>query len=123
MPGNVPDGFHGVVTSGALRDLTHTAEKLKKLGELGDEPEATDLLEQIENLLDVVREIDQLVVQERCTPSRLVTSPTPSDSVQLQAVLNGIAKILEDCSDLDGQILESLKSLICSRLSDGYKYL
>ena len=120
MYGPFADSVNSLGTACLSRDLDGVQRRLESLNSLDAEQEATDLLEQIKDLVDINASLNKLATRERRNPSIYPGSASASDIVHLQSVLNGIAAIIEECTVFARAIQSSLNDIAHERDAVGF---
>ena len=110
----------GLGTASLLRDLEGLRKALEKLDTLSPEPEATELIEQVKDLVDISGSFNDLAMRERRKPSLHPGSASASDLIHLQSVLEGTAATTEECTVLTRAIQSSLDDIADERNAAGY---
>ncbi|KAF2096176.1 hypothetical protein NA57DRAFT_78947 [Rhizodiscina lignyota] len=106
---------HNFGTAVLLKHLTDVRSSVEKLINLNSEPEATNLLEQIKDLIAVTTSIDDLATQERRKSSEYLRLLSPKDHVYLQSVNSSTAAIVQDCVELIEPLRGGLDDLRSTR--------
>ena len=107
-------------TVGLLNDLDGAQRLLEGLNSSSSEVEATDLLEQIKDLLDITASLNGLATRERRKPSPYLGLFSASDLVNLQSVVSNATTIIEECSMFARALQSSLKDIAHERDAVGY---
>ena len=96
--GDMADSFSSLGAGSLLRDLHAALSALEKLNTPGAEPEVTRLIEQVGDLVDVVRSFDLLATKERRHPSVQLEYRSADGLLHLQSVLDSTAAITDECT-------------------------
>ena len=107
-------------TASLSRDLDGVQRSLERLNGSDPEQEATDLLEEIKDLVDINASLHELATRERRNPSLYPGSASPSDLVHLQSVFDGTSAITEECTVFARAIQSSLNDIVHERDAVGY---
>ena len=120
MYGSFANSVKSLGTVSLSKDLDGVQQSLESLDASNPEQEATDLLEQIKDLVDINASLNKLVIRERRNPSFHPGSASASDLVHLQSVLDGIAATIEECTVFAKAIRSSLNDVTHERDAVGY---
>lgn len=120
MYGLFADTVNSLGTASLSRDLDGVQHRLESLDGSDVEQEATDLLEQIKDLVDINASLNKLATRERRNPSVYLGSASASDIVHLQSVLDGIAATIEECTVFARAIQSSLNDIAHERDAVGF---
>jgi hypothetical protein len=120
MYGPFANSVNSLGTASLLRDLDGVQQCLESLHGSDPEQEATDLLEEIKDLVDINASLNKLATKERRNPSLYLGSASASDIVHLQSVLDGVAVTIEECTVFAGAIQSSLKDIAHERAAVGF---
>ena len=120
MYGLFANSANSLGTASLSRDLDGVQQCLENLDGSNPEQEATDLLEEIKDLVDINASLNRLATKERRKPSVYPGPASASDLVHLQAVLDGIAATIEECTVFARAIQSSLNDVAHERGVDGY---
>jgi len=102
-------------TAGLRKSLEETLNSIEKFNDVDHlRPEETDLLEQIEDLLDVTISLDNLATRRRrnLVPTR---SFSATDLLRLETLSGNVATITQECMDISDTLQSSLKDIIHGR--------
>jgi hypothetical protein len=111
---------NGLGTSNLLRHLDNVTASLEGYNTIsGPEPSATDLLEQIKDLVAVTSELDNLSVRERRRYSQSA-SLSAADLVQLHTVCNCTVEVTQECVGFVEPLQSSVQDILRERDSLGY---
>ena len=102
-------------TAGLRKSLEETLNSIEKFNDVDHlRPEETDLLEQIEDLLDVTISLDNLATRRRrnLVPTR---SFSATDLLHLETLSGNVATITQECMDISDTLQSSLKDIIHGR--------
>ena len=120
MYGTFANSVNSLGTASLSRDLNGVQQSLESLDGSNLEQEATDLLEEIKDLVDINSSLNKLATRERRNPSVYPGSASASDLVHLQSVLDGIAATIEECAVFARAIQSSLNDITHERDAVGY---
>ena len=114
------DSFNSLGAGSLLKDLQAALSALEKLNISVVEPEVTSLVEQIEDLIDIVRSFDHLATKERRHPSVHLKFHSANGLLHLQSVLDSTAAIIDECTLFIRPLQSSLEVIAHDRRVAGY---
>jgi hypothetical protein len=114
------DSFNSLGAGSLLRDLQVALSALEKLNVPVAEPEVTSLIEQIGDLVDIVRSFDHLATKERRHPSVQLEYRSADGLLHLQSVLDSTAAIIDECALFIRPLQSSLEVIAHERDAAGY---
>ncbi|KAK3935095.1 hypothetical protein QBC46DRAFT_272503 [Diplogelasinospora grovesii] len=115
------DSFNSLGAGSLLRDLQAALSALENLNTSGAEPEVTSVVEQIGDLVDIVRSFDDLATKERRHPSVHQKFRSANGLLHLQSVLDSTSAIIDECTLFIRPLQSSLEAIAQER--DGARYV
>lgn len=120
MSGFFENNISSLGTAHLLVDLNAAQRSLETFNALSPELEATDLLEQVKDLVNITASINDLAIRSRRNSSSYLESLSASDLVHLHSVLVGTASVIEECTMFIRAVQSSLKDVSQERNAVGY---
>ena len=120
MSGLFANSVDSLGTANLSRDLDGVQRQLESLDASDAEQEATDLLEQIKDLIAINTSLNELATRERRNPSVYPGSASASDIVHLQSVLDAVAATINECTVFAKAIQSSLNDIARGRNAVGF---
>jgi hypothetical protein len=114
------DPFGGLGASRLLKDLEAALGALENLNLSIAESEVTSLVEQIGDLIDIVRSFQSLATAERRNPSVHLKIRSASGLLHLQSVIDSTAAIIDECSPFIQTLQSIVERIVHERDEAGY---
>lgn len=119
-PSETSNSFNCLGAGRLLRDLRAVLSTLENLNVPFAEPEVSSLIEQIGDLVDIVRSFDHLATKERRHPSLQLEHRSADGLLHLQSVLDSTAAIIDECNLFIRPLQPSLEFIAHERDAAGY---
>ena len=114
------DPFASIWAGTLLKVLQAVLGALEKLDISDAEPEVVSLVEQVGDLLDIVRSFQQLATTERRNHSVQLKIGSGNGLLHLQLVSGAVAAIIEDCIPLAATLEVIVNGIADQRVEAGY---
>ena len=114
------DPFASIGAGTLLKVLRAVLGALEKLDISDAEPEVVSLVEQVGDLVDIVRSLQQLATTERRNPSVHLKFGSGNGLLHLQSVSDGVAAIIEECIPLAATLQAIVNGIADQRVEAGY---